>query len=296
MRKDITFTSKGLRCSGWLYVPDDLEAGQEAPAVVMAHGFTAVKEQGLSDFAERFVAAGFVTLVFDYRYFGDSEGEPRSQVFPLEMVEDYRNAITWVSDQPEVASQRIGIWGTSYSGGLVLYVGTFDKRVKAVVAQVPSAVNPESRRAINPERWDSAGEFLLRDRIERYKTGVVNYMKVVAPGGEACVLPGKEAYEGYMAIKEIGPNWRNQVTLESLEKIREFDPVSLVHLMSPTALLLIPAEKDSLIPLDAVKATYERAREPKDISILPIKHFDIYEEPWLSKAAGAAIDWFEKYL
>ena len=296
MRKDITFTSKGLRCSGWLYVPDDLEAGQEAPAVVMAHGFTAVKEQGLSDFAERFVAAGFVTLVFDYRYFGDSEGEPRSQVFPLEMVEDYRNAITWVSDQPEVAPQRIGIWGTSYSGGLVLYVATFDKRVKAVVAQVPSAVNPESRRAINPERWDSAGEFLLRDRIERYKTGMVNYMKVVAPEGEACVLPGKEAYEGYMAIKEIGPNWRNQVTLESLEKIREFDPVSLVHLMSPTALLLIPAEKDSLIPLDAVKATYEKAREPKDISILPIKHFDIYEEPWLSKAAGAAIDWFEKYL
>ncbi len=296
MRKDITFTSKGLRCSGWLYVPDDLEAGQEAPAVVMAHGFTGVKEQGLSDFAERFVAAGFVTLVFDYRYFGDSEGEPRSQVFPLEMVEDYRNAITWVSDQPEVDPQRLGIWGTSYSGGLVLYVGTFDKRVKAVVAQVPSTLNPESRRAMDPEKWDSVNEFLLLDRIERYKTGVVNYMKVVAPEREPCVLPGKEAYEGYMAIKELGPNWRNQVTLESLEKIREFDPVSLVHLMAPTALLLIPAEKDGLIPLDAVKATYEKAREPKAISILPIRHFDIYNDPWLSKAAGAAIDWFEQYL
>jgi len=68
-----------------------------------------VKEAILPDFADRFVESGFVTLVFDYRYFGDSEGEPRSQVFPLEMVEDLRNAITWVSDQPEVDSERIGI-------------------------------------------------------------------------------------------------------------------------------------------------------------------------------------------
>jgi fermentation-respiration switch protein FrsA (DUF1100 family) len=296
MRRNITFNSKGLRCCGWLYVPEDLEVGMKAPAIVMAHGFSAVKEQGLSDFAERFVAAGFVTLVFDYRYFGDSEGEPRSQIFPLEMVEDYRNAITWVSEQEEVDPHRIGIWGTSFSGGIVLSVGTFDKRVKAVVAQVPSTLNPESRRAINPEKWDSAGDFLLQDRIERYKTGKVNYMKVVAPEGEPCVLPGKEAFEGYMAIKELGPNWRNQVTLESLEKIREFDPVGLIHLMEPTALLLIPAEKDGLIPVHLVKETYEKAREPKAILNLPISHFEIYYEPWLPKAANAAVEWFQKHI
>jgi fermentation-respiration switch protein FrsA (DUF1100 family) len=86
------------------------------------------------------------------------------------------------------------------------------------------------------------------------------------------------------------------VTIESLEKVREFDPVSMVRLMTPTALLLIPAENDSLIPLDAIKATYKEAREPKAISILPIRHFEIYREPWLSKAADAAINWFEKHL
>lgn len=294
MRKNVEFVSKELRCKGWLYVPDDFLAGQKAPAIVMAHGFTAVKEQVLPEFAERFAAAGFVSLVFDYRYFGESEGEPRSQLFPLEMVEDYRNAITWVSDQTEVNPTRIGLWGTSYSGGLVTYVGTHDKRVKAVVAQVPATANPESRRAMDPERYDLTGQFLLQDRIERYKTGVVNYMKVVAPEGEPCVLPGKEAYDGYMELKT--PNWRNQVTLESLEKVREFDPVSLVHLMAPTALLLIPAEKDTILPIYTVKETYERAKEPKALSILPIRHFDIYKEPWLSKAAGLAIDWFQKNL
>lgn len=123
----------------------------------MAHGFAGVKEMGLASFAERFAAARFVTLAFDYRYWGESEGEPRSQIFPLEMVEDYRNGITWLSNRPAVDPQRIGVWGTSHSSGLVLYVGTFDKRVKAVVAQVPSTVNPESRRALDPQevgpRW-----------------------------------------------------------------------------------------------------------------------------------------------
>lgn len=294
MRRDISFISKGLRCSGWLYVPNELKAGSKAPAIVMANGFTGVKEQVLPGYAALFADAGLATLVFDYRYFGDSEGEPRSQVFPLEMAEDIRNAITWVSDQPEVDSQRIGIWGASYGGALVLHVGRYDRRVKAVVSEVPAASSPEQRRAANPQGWDEMSEILLRDRIARYKTGVVNYRKVVAPEGEPCVLPGREPYEEYMAMRQ--PNWRNQVTLESLEKMREFDPASMIHMISPTALLLIVAEKDFFFPPDLVRAIYEKAMEPKAMSVLPVKHFEMYIEPWLSKSANMAIDWFKKYL
>jgi hypothetical protein len=296
MRKNIIFASYGLNCHGWLYVPDGLAQDQKLPTIVMANGFASVKESVLPDFAERFAAAGFVTLAFDYRYFGDSEGEPRSQLFPLHQVEDVRNAITWASDQPEVDPRRIGLWGTSYGGGIVIYTATFDRRVKAVVAQAPATIRPEFRRAMNPERWDSVGEFLLRARIERYKTGVVNYIKVVAPEGQPCALPGQEAYEAYMTMANTTPNWRNEITFESLEKMREFDPVGLVHWLAPAALLLIPAEKDSLIPVDATKEAYERAWEPKALIVLPIAHFEIYFEPWFSKAAGAAIEWFEKYL
>ncbi len=295
MRKTVSFDSKGLRCSAWLYVPDK-QRKKKLPAIVMAHGFSCVKEQTLPDVAELFVAAGFVTLLFDYRFFGDSEGEPRNQLFPLEMVEDYRNAITWVSGQKEVDPQRIGIWGTSYSGGLVVYVGTFDKRVKAVVAQVSAIFGPGYRHAMNPAQWDSDGDFLLRDRIERYRNGVINYVKVVAPDGQPCYFPGKETYDYFMSTKEFAPNWRNQVTVESLEKIREFDPVSSVHLLSPTPLLLIPAENDSLIPSDTVMTVYEKVSEPKAILNLPITHYEIYREPWLSKAAEAAINWYRQYL
>ena len=296
MRKSITFTSKGVPCRGWLYVPDDLAEGQKATTIVMAHGFTGVKEMILPDFAEQFATAGFVTLAFDYRYFGDSEGEPRNQLFPLHQVEDIRNAITWVSDQPEVDPQRIGLWGTSYGGAIVVYTATFDKRVKAVVAQVPATMSLEFRRAMNPDGWEQMHKFLLQDRIERYKTSAVSYLKVVASEGEPCVLPGKEAYEAYMVLAATSPNWRNQVSIESLEQTQQFDPVSFVHWIAPTALLLIAAEKDSLIPVEAVREAYERAREPKALSVLPIQHFEIYDEPWLSKAASIAIDWFKKYL
>jgi hypothetical protein len=121
-------------------------------------------------------------------------------------------------------------------------------------------------------------------------------MKVVALEGDPCVLPNKDAYEWYMEFRESVPNWKNEVTIESLEKACEFDPVSLIHLMAPTALLLIPGEYDNVIPIEAVKETYEKAREPKAFSVLPITHFAVYKDPWLSKAADLAIDWFQEHL
>lgn len=136
----------------------------------------------------------------------------------------------------------------------------------------------------------------MDDRIERYETGNVNYLKVVAPEGEPCVFPDKEAYEFYMGYKDAAPNWTNEVTFESLEKVREFDPVSLIHLMAPTVLLLIAGENDNLIPIKEVEKTYARALEPKSISKFPIAHFVPYKEPWLSKVAGLAVNWFQKHL
>lgn len=283
---------------GWLYIPDNLSTDQKAPAIVMAHGFSAVKEMYLSNFAERFSAAGFVTLVFDYRYFGDSEGEPRSQSFPHEHIEDYRNAITWISDLPEVDSNRIGIWGTSYSGGHVLHIAAFDKRVKAVVSQVP-AVNiwNMSLRYDRPDKFFRNLGFMIQDRVERYKTGAVNYIKVVAPEGEPCAIPVPEAFDWFMNVgSTIAPNWRNQLTVESLEKSLEYDPAGPIHLISPTPLLMIVAAYDMVAPTDLALEAYERAMEPKAFVLLPCCHFDVNTEPWMPKAAKAALDWFKQHL
>jgi pimeloyl-ACP methyl ester carboxylesterase len=103
----------------------------------MAHGFSAVKEMYLDAFAEVFAAAGLNALVFDNRNFGASDGEPRQEIDPWAQMRDYRHAITYASTLSEVDAARIGVWGSSYSGGHVLVVGAIDRRVKAVVCQVP---------------------------------------------------------------------------------------------------------------------------------------------------------------
>jgi uncharacterized protein len=127
---------RGFSLSG-MYLPGSLEDGEKRPAIIMAHGFSAVKENYLANFAEKLEGAGFVAPGFDYRLFGDSEGEPRGHLIPAEQHKDYRNAITWISQRPEVEPERIGIWGSSYSGGHVLYLASFDKRIKAAVSQAP---------------------------------------------------------------------------------------------------------------------------------------------------------------
>lgn len=296
MHRDIKFRSQGLNCAGWLFVPEKLRESEEAPAIVMAHGMGAVKEMGLKPFAIEFCQAGFVTLVFDYRYFGESEGQPRCQHFPLEMVEDYKNAVTWISMQPEVDPDRIGVWGTSYSGGLAAYVGTFDLRVKAVVSQAPSTISPTDRKALNPEKWSQVGGLLARDRMERYSTGKLNYLKVVAPDGESCVLANEESYNNYHKLAEDAPNFLNKITFESLEKMREFDPVASIQMMAPTAFLMLPAENDSLLPFDAVKEAFDRASEPKEIMPMPIGHYDVYYEPWRTRVIEKSVEWYLKHL
>lgn len=296
MYRDIKFQSQGLSCAGWLFIPENLSESQKTPAIVMAHGLGAVKEQGLEPFAKEFYQAGFVTLVFDYRYFGESEGEPRCQHFPLEMAEDFKNAVTWISMQPEVDHKRIGIWGTSYSGGIAAHVGTVDPRIKAVVSQVPSMITPTDRQRINPEKWAHVGELLAQDRMERYSTRNFNYIKVVASDGEPCVLPGEESYNHYTKYGNDAPNFQNQITLESLEKMREFNPVASIHMMAPTALLVLPAENDNLLPFDSVKAAFDQADEPKEIMPMPIGHYDVYEDPWRSKAIEKSVMWYKRYL
>src|ERR1700754_4228121 len=118
-------------------MPEGASGDTRFPVIVMAHGFSGVKEQGLNAVAERFCAAGHAVLVFDFRHFGASGGMPRSQLFPQAMVEDYRNAISWACRQPRVDQARLGVWGTSFRGGVAPHVATVDRRFKAVVAQAP---------------------------------------------------------------------------------------------------------------------------------------------------------------
>ena len=190
MRRDITFKSDGIDLAGWLYLPEESMGNGSWPVIVMANAFTAVKEIYLSNYAERFAAAGLAVLVFDYRNFGDSGGEPRSQLFPHEQIEDLRNAITWLRRQPGIDPERIGAWGVSLGGGHVMFLAAFDKRIKVVVAMIP-AINQWENFLTGMPREAFFGFLgtLVQDREARYDSGQVNYLPLVAPPGQGGLMP-----------------------------------------------------------------------------------------------------------
>ncbi len=296
MRRDIEFRSEGVICRGWFYTPDKSGTSSRLPTIMMAHGFSAVKEMRLDRFAEAFAAAGLASLVFDYRGFGSSDGAPRQDIDPHAQVTDYRNAISYARQLPEVDPERIGIWGTSYSGGHVIVVGALDRRVKAVVSQVPLI-----------DAWESLGSFggvetraemvrQLIDERERIYAGAVPLMiPVVGKAGEAAALPGDDSWEWFQLIAQSAPTWKNEVTLRSMERLLEYAPGRYIDRVAPTALLMIVAEHDFL-PLDIARRAFERAGEPKRFCVLPVAHFAPYEPPHFATASREAVEWFRQHL
>src|SRR6266487_1967536 len=167
-RRDVEFDAEGVTLRGWFYEAE----GSRAPgaAVVMAHGFSAVKEMYLDVFAEVFAAGGLNVVVFDNRCFGASDGEPRQEIDPWVQVRDYRHAITYAGTLPEVDPRRIGIWGSSYSGGHVLVVAAVDRRVKAVVCQVPLISGHANLRAlVRADFIAGLREQFDADRLARFR-------------------------------------------------------------------------------------------------------------------------------
>lgn len=292
-RRDIAFNAEGTVLRGWLYVP----AGRGPfPTVVIAHGFSGLKEHFLDSYAECFQAAGIASLVWDHRNFGASDGEPRQEIDPWAQVRDYRHAITYACTLPEVDASRIGIFGSSYSGGHVLVVGAIDRRVKCVVSQAPfvsGKVNFE--RLVRGPDFPALRAAFDADRLQRFNGGPPTMLPVAAPTpDQPCALPGRETWDFFQAASDR-VDWRNEVTLRSCEMGLEYEPGDYVERISPTPLLMVVATHDTLTPTDAALATYARALEPKGLVLVPGGHFDPYVNRFEIAGIGAR-DWFVKHL
>lgn len=295
-RVDMSFeTSDGLTLRGWLYTPP---GGGPHPAIVLAHGFTAVKEQYLDRYGEAFCQAGFAALVFDNRNFGASEGQPRQEADPLLQVRDYRDAITYASALAIVDGQRIGVWGSSYSGGHVLQVAAFDRRVKCVVAQVPDiSGSMDVRLAIRPDLLPGLFAAFAEDRQSRYLGKPPMMLDVVnSDPASDCALPGQDAHDFFAHSGcTLAPAWCNQVTLKSIEMLNEYEPGRDIERISPTPLLMIVAKQDTLTVTDLALKAYEQALQPKALVLLEGGHFDPYLR-YFDPSSQAAVEWFLKHL
>lgn len=297
MREDIAFNAEGTTLRGWLYTPD--RGPDPFPCVVMAHGFSAVKEMYLDSYAEVFAQAGLAALVFDNRNFGESDGEPRQEIDPWVQIRDYRHAITYLGTRLEIDRERIGVWGSSYSGGHVLVVGALDRRVKCVVSQVPLTNGYHNiQRLVRADVISTIRELFNNDREARFAGMEPAMIAVVTndPQGMAA-LPTPDSYTWFTETgDEIAPNWNNEVTLRTVEMLMEYEPGSYIERISPTPLLMLIAAQDHLAVAEEAFITYNRALEPKKLVVLPGGHFTAYTGSGFELSSSSARDWFVQHL
>ncbi|EXJ80297.1 hypothetical protein A1O1_08439 [Capronia coronata CBS 617.96] len=299
-REDVEFkTCDRVTLRGWFYT-GDLSTGK-SPCLVMSHGFSALKEMDLDTFAEYFVSKLPMTcLVYDNRGFGASdhaEGEPRYEIVPMTQCSDISDAITYAATRPEVNPDKIAIWGSSYSGGHVLFVGAVDRRVKAVLSQVPCVSGWDNfNRLVRPDFAVGSNAAFAADRIARAEGKEPGYVPVVdANPLQPSALPTPDSYEFFSAWEKKS-DWTNKVTLKTLELFRSYEAQQLIDKIAPTPLLMTVASGDVLTPADLALGAYARAKEPKQLQLLPCGHFEAYSGPHFERNAGTQADFLKRWL
>ena len=297
MRQDVEFNADGVTLRGWLYTPD---AGTGPfPTVILAHGFSGVKEMGLDKYAEVFAAGGLAALVYDNRCLGSSDGEPRQDIDPVWQMRDYRSAITYAQSCEACDPERIGVWGTSYTGGTACAVAALDRRVKAVVSQVPFLNGHRNLQQFMPVGQIAGFHAMLdEDRVRRLKGEGSQYMPMCSKDPqEPHLFPGEETYNFIHQYVDADPDctWENRVTLRSLDYMLEYDVSGYMGRLGATPLLMIVSEWDTTTPTDIALDHFAMVTGPKKLMMLNSDHYAAYTDKF-DDTSAAARDWFVKNL
>ncbi len=286
------FSGPGYGLSAVVSIPDDRDESQRHPGVILCQGYAGLKEALMPAVAARLSAEGYVTLRFDYRGFGESEG-PRHRLIPLEQIEDIRNGLTCLGVRDEVDPDRLAIWGTSFGGAHATYAAAVDERVRCIVSVVGVGDGERWLRCLRREwEWQAFVKELEEDRDQRVLSG---QSRRVHPYHIMETTP--EGWEFWNETVAANPE-RGQVEmpLECADAILEYKPETIAHEITSPA-LYVSAELDTLTPLDEQLSLYECSPEPKRYEVIPgVNHHDIYKEPHLSHLLDLSVDWFNEYL
>jgi len=295
-RRDVAFESGGVTCRGWAYAPD-AGAARPAPCIVMAHGLGGTRECALEPYAQAFAKAGFFVLLFDYRYLGASDGEPRQLISIPRQLEDWAAAIGFARAMPGVDPDRIGLWGTSLSGGHAVVVAARDPEVAAISAQCPMMdARASTHMIVNEIGWGAIVRLAATALVDQARAlfGLSPfYVPLVAPPGQSAAMASHDAYEGMRAIVPLG--WRNEVAARLFLVLPCYRPIRAAKSVKCPA-LIIACEKDSVTSPEAAGATAARMGDKARLVELPIGHFDVYLGEWFERSSREQIQFFAKAL
>lgn len=201
-RQELFFPSGKDRCHAWLYPPEGASEATPAPVLVMGHGLGAIKQMRLAAFAERFQAEGYACLVFDYRHFGESGGEPRELLSISRQREDWRAAVAFARTLPQIDPSSVVAWGTSFGGGHAIVTAADDPSIAASIAQCPFTDGLASLTKIPPRAAARLTGAAVRDLLAAATGREPVRVKVAARRGEVGLMSADDVTEGVLELLE----------------------------------------------------------------------------------------------
>jgi hypothetical protein len=293
--QEVNFTSEGDKLSGILYLPADSKKGEKMPALVVTGSWTTVKEQMAGTYAKKLASEGFAALVFDFRGYGQSGGEPRQYESPRRKIQDIKNAVAFLQTLPMVDPDRIGGLGICASSGYMAWAAAEDNQIKALAAIAPWLHDAELVKHVYGGESGVSGKIAAGNAAkEKYERTGVNDMV------PACSATEREAamfgpFEYYLnPSRGAIPQWKNQFAVMSWPEWLEFNPIMKASSIAVPTLFV--HSENAAIP-DGAKKFHGRIAFPKDFYWMQGTQFDFYDNPsTVNEASRKAVQWFNESL
>ncbi len=294
-RKDVNFKVNGTNVSAWLYLPENLSA--PVPCIIMGNGAGGTKDIIMEPYALRFQEVGFAVLSFDYRHFGESDGEPRQLLWIPYQLEDYAAAINYVRSLKEINPAKIALWGTSASGGHVIAVAAKDNNIACVVAQCPGLDGRASAKMAFERLGIGYGLRLImhgqRDMVRSWLGLSPHKIPIVGKPGSIAMMNTSEVWDTF---EKIAPDrFINEVCARITIRGDKYRPVKKAPKVRCPVLLQI-CDHDSFTPISAAEETEKKLGKYAEVKHYPIGHFDIYTGSHFEKSVSDQLDFFKKHL
>jgi uncharacterized protein len=255
-RKEIRIPAgRGDEIDAWLYLP---EGPGPHPVVVMAHGIGGVKAAGLAPFAERFADGGFAALVFDYRHWGASTGEPRQMLSVRRQLADYRTALAWARAHEHCDPARIFVWGTSFAGMHIVELAASEPGLAGAIAQCPLVDGLAGVAKIPLSRGLRLTAHGLADLIGSALGRPPHYLQVSVPPGHFGLIATEDAMDGLARLDPGDDSWPNDITARSVLDVTMHRPARRAG-RARCPLLMVVAEDDTMAPTGPAVRVASRA-------------------------------------
>jgi fermentation-respiration switch protein FrsA (DUF1100 family) len=287
MTERITFSSDGLNLSGVLHLPPDLSPGDRRPAFLVLHGFGGSKDgAGSVALCERLAEWGYVTMRFDFRGCGESEGE-RGWIICLDQVADTKNAIGYMASRPEVDPQRIALIGSSFGAAVAIYTAGVDERPAAVISSGGWGDGARKFRGQHPtpEAWERFTGMLEEGKRQRERTG----QSLMVPRFDIVPIP-EHLRASILTSQSI-----DVFPAETAQSMYDFRADDVVANISPRPLLLLHSASDSVTPTAESIELFKRAKQPVELHSMSDVDHAMFSESNL-RVWGIIGGWLERFL